>query len=117
VRPCGLRGGSSLVGTSGNPLLTHPANPLFQRFGRHPRLAQQRGDAVAELKTVRADHDGRSSVKLPLPVIDNVIGATNGTGYKARIGGKIVIRAHIDERGTFWYADKTNELLGGYAID
>ncbi len=71
----------------------------FQRLGLRARMAQPGGRALAELQTLLADQGDVAPREAARPLRDIAVGAADGGGEEARIGGGIFIGTDIDQHG------------------
>ena len=72
---------------------------------------------MAELEAFLANHDDGSAREFMSPIRHRVEGTTYGAWHAVRIGGKVLIRADVDEGGAFGSAEKAGELFNRDGIE
>ena len=117
VRPCAIARRQLACRHERQSALRPCRESAFQNLGGSSRFAQEGSNAVTELQALLADDDGRSTSKLGRPFARAYRRAANRAGDKARVSGKVLVRAHIEQRGTLGRANQSGELFRSDAVD
>jgi hypothetical protein len=72
--------------------------PTIEHLGTYAFVPQPSGRALAELLSLMADDDSRSSLILPRPVGDGTKVPTQRSRQQARVRPVVLIRPHVDNR-------------------
>ena len=97
VRPSRSRFGSFACGTSGSFACSPGLEAAFEHFGRRAGLPQPGGRAFAELQAPLADDDRLTPAIARAHSAEAFVRAARRAGNKARIGGKVLVGADVDE--------------------
>ena len=111
VRPCGSRGGSLACRHERQAALRPGVEAAVENFGGSPGVAQPGRNALAELQALRqmttTDRPRNSAAQ------SAALSGERRTepGMSRGSARKVVVRAHIDERGAFRRADQASEFF------
>ena len=97
----------------GQPGLGPGLESAGQCLGGATRMANPGGCTLAELATTLADGNSRAADQCRCPVRCDRGRAANRSWDQSRIGGKILLGAHIEDRRGLWAADQPAELVHG----
>src|SRR5438094_83685 len=93
------------------------AGTAVKRLSIGASLAQQCDRPLTELVAIAADDNDITPAKVGGPIDDIVHLPAKRAGDQSRIGSKILIRSHINDRRRLFGADEASKLVDRYHID
>src|SRR5438445_259894 len=70
--------------------------------------------ALGELLAAQADDNGRRAGEFLAPIVSLLVVTSNSAGNQPRVGGKILVGAHVDLRRGLRRADQACKLIWRY---
>jgi hypothetical protein len=86
----------------------------LQRFGIDAEMSQPGRGALGELLAAQADDNGRTSGEFSAPIGGLLMVTFDGTGNQPRVGGKVLVGAHVDQDRHIRRADQSCKFVRGY---
>ena len=110
VRPC-LSALRHMVGPHQQAFACNPGlEAAFEIFGARAGVAQPGGDALAQFLSALADDDDGPAGIFVGPGGDGAMIAPNACRQHARVGGVVIVDAHIDDHRRIGRSDQAVEL-------
>ena len=89
---------------------------VFEPVRRNAGVAQPGGDALAELRSALADHNGGAAGEFRCPSRRIGMAAAHGAGNEPGIGAEVLVGANVDQGRAMRRADEARQLVDGYRV-